>query len=226
MRVLVAGAGVLGQSVVDALVGRRHDVIVVDSDPRVCDRVYAEFGVVTVHGSASDLHVLRSAGTADADVLIALMHSDSDNVACALLARSLGVGQVIARMRDDGYEESYRNAGVTHLVRVTDVVRNQILAQVEHPQVQELLGFGDTRVRIFSVAVSDEALSVGRSVVELAQHPRFPKACLLLGVFRTGTESLIITRGSDRIEAGDTALLITAEADIDDAVHVLTSTAE
>ena len=149
------------------------------------------------------------------------MHQDSDNVTCTLLSRSLGVTQLIARMRDNGYEDSYRAAGISHLVRVSEVLRNQIMTQLEHPRIEELFGVGDHQVRIFSVQLDDDAPAVGQKVVDLARHDSFPERCLLLGSFRGDSSRLHVLRGGDRIEAGDTVLIIAGEGDIDSIMKVV-----
>lgn len=225
MYVVIAGAGVLGHAVAASLVEHGHDVVVIDRDQGVCDQIYAELGATVLCGDATDLHVLEEAGARRADVTLALMHRDPDNIACALLARTLGVERVIARMRDAGYEASYQAAGVTHVVRATAVLRNQILAHLEHPKVSDLLSLRGDRVHIFSVDVPPGALVVDAQVREIAGMRGFPHKCLLLGLLRAAGEGIEILRGGDRIGAGDTVLAIADAADIDALTDVLTRSA-
>ncbi len=222
MYVVIAGAGVLGHAVAATLVEHGHDVVVVDRDQAVCDQLYAELGATVLCGDATDLHVLEEAGARRADVTLALMHRDADNIACALLARTLGVMRVIARMRDPGYEASYRAAGVTHIVRATAVLRNQILAHLEHPKVSDLLSLRGDRVHIFSVDIPSDALVVGAPVAEIAGMRGFPQKCLLLGLLPAAGEGLEILRGGDTIAAEDTVLAIADADDIDALTDVLT----
>ena len=81
MYVIVAGAGVLGFEVVRALVGRGHDVVVVDIDEASCERSYAELGAnAEVHAfidnmseayRRADLVVCRAGATTLAEVMVA-----------------------------------------------------------------------------------------------------------------------------------------------------------
>jgi hypothetical protein len=57
-----------------------HDVVVVDIDEARCAEVYAELGVLTVHGSATHFGALQEAGIARARVTLALMRDDADNM--------------------------------------------------------------------------------------------------------------------------------------------------
>jgi nucleoside-diphosphate-sugar epimerase len=59
MRIIVAGAGVTGYQLLKMLVGKKHDVVVIDKDREVCEEVYAETGAMTIHGSATDIRILE-----------------------------------------------------------------------------------------------------------------------------------------------------------------------
>ncbi|MCA9663922.1 MAG: TrkA family potassium uptake protein [Myxococcales bacterium] len=220
--IVLTGAGVLGFAVARSLVEHGHDVVVIDRESAVCDHVYAELGATVLCGDATDIHVLEEAGVRRADLVLALMHRDPDNIACALLARTLGVARVIARMRDAEYEASYRAAGVSHLVRATAVLRNQILTHIEHPKISDLLSLRGERVHIFSLTVPETAAVVDTDVRAIAAMAGFPRKSLLLGRIPAVGDGLVILRGGDRLAAGDTILAIADADDLDALTDVLT----
>ncbi|PRP95859.1 Trk system potassium uptake protein TrkA [Enhygromyxa salina] len=222
MYVIIAGGGALGREVATALIDRRHDVVVVDHDKYACDSIYAEIGAVTVHGGATNLHVLRDAGGERAALLITAMPSDADNIACALLGRSLGIERIIGRLRDVSYASAYEVAGVTHLIRSTRMLCNQVVLHVEHPSVEEIVSIGDDAAQIFSVPVLAGSWCAGRRVSEIATNRKFPRDCLLIGLRRAGSTSLEIPRGDTCVGVGDSILAIAAGGDIDRAVAILT----
>lgn len=221
MYVIIAGGGALGREVATVLLERHHDVVVIERDKSTCDAIYAEIGAVSVHGSATNLHVLRDAGGERAALLITAMPSDADNIACALIARSLGVERVIGRMRDASYEAAYEAAGVNHLIRATRMLRNQVVLHVEHPQVEEIIAIGEDAAQIFSVRVPKGGVCAGRSVSEIAAKPKFPRDCLLIGLRRAGSRALEIPRGDTCLHAGDSVMVIAAGGDIERAVALL-----
>ncbi len=222
MYIIIAGAGVLGQDVARALVAHRHDVVVIDLSREVCDTVYAQIGATAIHGSATDIHVLEDAGAARADMFLSLLHRDADNVATSLLARSLGVSRVIARLRDPSYEPSFRVAGVTQLVRATSVLRDQILMHVEHPKIEEMMSLRGGRVQVFAVAIPQQAWAADRTVEEVAKTRGFPKRCKFLGLMREGSDEVLIPRGDDRIHRGDTVLVLATNETIERVVELVT----
>ncbi|NVB36625.1 TrkA family potassium uptake protein [Pseudenhygromyxa sp. WMMC2535] len=222
MYVLIAGGGALGREVAASLTARGHDVVVIDRLESVCATLYAELGVVAVKGNATDLHVLRDAGAGRADILVTALNVDADNIACALLGRSLGIERVIGRLRDASYEAAFRAAGVSHLIRATQLLRNQVVLHVEHPQVEEIVSVGDPHTHIVSVRVPAGAWCVGKSVAELAADRRFPEDCLLVGLRRQGETGIHIPRGGSCLRAGDEVLAIAAADRVDKVLAVLT----
>ena len=89
-----------GLLVAPKLVEKKHDVVVVDIDKEVCDRLYSEVGAVAINGNGARIETLHEAGMSKADVVVAAMGTDVDNLTCAILAKSRGVPQIIVRMRN------------------------------------------------------------------------------------------------------------------------------
>ena len=90
MYVVIAGIGLVGGELARRLVENKHDVVVIDKDKEICDRIYAETGVVAIHGNVSQVETLSEANVHKADFLAATTGSDADNLACAILAKSFG----------------------------------------------------------------------------------------------------------------------------------------
>lgn len=221
MFVLIAGAGALGREVAQRLVDEGHDVVVVDHDREVCDAIYTHVGAVAVEGDATALPVLRDAGAERADVVVTTMRSDSNNVACGLLARSLGAERIIARMQDPGYEDAYAEAGMTHLVRATRLLTQEVVTRIAHPDVSELMTLGTDRLSIFSVVISADAWSADKTVAQVAAHDDFPDQCLLVGVVDADGTTSKIPRGDDRLREGETVLFISHPGDVDRVTSIL-----
>ncbi|MBD3368813.1 TrkA family potassium uptake protein [Candidatus Fermentibacteria bacterium] len=224
MFVIVCGAGLVGQEITKRLVEHDHDVVVIDVSIEVCEHVYAKTGAVTVHGSATDIRVLREAGVERANVLLCLMRNDSDNIACATLAKSLEVPRILARMRDPGYEQAYKLSGVTTIVRVADLLINQILVEIEQPTVREIMSLGGGLANVFALRIPPGAWCVGKSIQEIVKNEKFPAESLLMGIYRDEGSTFLIPRGQQELQENDTVFVISKRADVKPLTEVLTET--
>jgi len=139
MYIVIGGGGIAGTVLARALIDMKHDVVVIDPDREVCESLYADSGAVTVNGSATDIKTLKEAGMEKADVAIACMYKDADNMSFCLLARSLGVPRIITKMRDPDYEAAFRAAGVDFICDMIAILKKEVLADLQKlPETLEL----------------------------------------------------------------------------------------
>jgi trk system potassium uptake protein TrkA len=222
MYVIIAGAGIIGQEIIKMLVEKKHDVVAVDKDPEVCETVYTETGALTINGDATDIHILERAGAAKADVLVCLMHSPADNIACTLMAKSLGVPRVLARLRNQPYEEAYKLAGVTSIIKMADLLVNELMMEIEQPKIRKVVTLGGGRADIYAVKIPQGAKTVGMSVKDIAKSGNFPEQCLFVGTYDEDKETFQIPRGSNILQEGDIVFLVSNSQHIKQAADFLT----
>ncbi len=131
MYIVIGGGGIAGAALAKALIDLKHDVVVIEPNREACEALYAETGAVTVNGSATDIRTLKEAGTERADVAIACMYRDADNMSFSLLSRSLGVPRIISKMRDPNYEAAFEAAGVNFVCDMISMLRTEVLEDLE-----------------------------------------------------------------------------------------------
>ena len=223
MYIVIAGGGIVGGQLARRLLENKHDVVLIDPRKEVCDKLYAETGVVAVNGSNTNIDILKEAGLAKAEVVVSTTPSDADNLVCAILAKSLGVTNIIVRMRDHEYENAYKEAGVNRIVRVTDLMVNQILMEIEHPKVRRIRTIGGGRANIFMVVVPKEAKVAGKSIKDISNSSAFPKESIFIAIYNQEKEEFSIPRGAQVINEGDELFLISKSENIKKIVDFLTA---
>jgi len=207
MRVVIAGAGLVGSGLARRLIDHRHDVTVIDADRAVCERVYSQTGASTIHGSATSIDTLEEAELNKADCAAATMRRDTDNLTFTLLARHLGVERIMVRMRDPRYLEAYELAGATRVLNIVELYLNQFTWEIEEPSMQEVTSFAGGKASIVFVHVPEDSPAAGRTIAEIAKDEGFPDDCVIASVVRPESGKFIIPRGHVSIDAGDRVYL-------------------
>jgi len=111
MKVVICGAGQVGANIAKYLAHEGNDVTIVDVDPHLVRDITDQLDVQGIAGFASHPHVLEQAGLRDADILIAVTHSDEVNMTACLVAHAVfDVPTKIARVRCNtcGGDHTYR----------------------------------------------------------------------------------------------------------------------
>ncbi|WP_272966463.1 NAD-binding protein, partial [Alteromonas australica] len=104
MKIIILGAGQVGGTLAENLVGEKNEITVIDSDPVTLRALQDRLDLQVVNGVGSHPDVLRKAGAEDADMIIAVTNSDESNMLACQVAYSLfKTPTKIARVRSEQY---------------------------------------------------------------------------------------------------------------------------
>jgi len=104
MRTIICGAGQVGYNIASYLAKEHNDVTVIDLKSELIAKISDEQDVKGIVGFASNPETLKQAGAEDADMIVAVTHSDEVNMVACQVAHSLfNVPKKIARIRQAGY---------------------------------------------------------------------------------------------------------------------------
>ena len=106
MKIIVCGCGKIGTTILAALAAEGHDLVALDDDPAVITEVTNIYDVIGVRGNGADCETLENAGVREAELFIAVTGSDELNMLACFLARRMGAGHTIARIRNPEYNDA------------------------------------------------------------------------------------------------------------------------
>ncbi len=217
MKILILGAGQVGSTVAENLVSEANDITVVDTDGAKLATLQNRLDLRTLVGNASHPSVLKQAGLADADMLLAVTQSDEVNmVACKLAASLFNTPTRIARIRAADYlahQEIFSadNFCVDFSICPEQILTDYIRKLIEFPEALQVLEFADGKVSLVAVRAFEGGPLVGRELKYLRTH--MPQVdTRVAAIFRQ--DRPIIPEGSTVIEEGDEIFFIAATENI------------
>ncbi len=209
MHVVVVGLGQVGQAVVRALEGQRHDVVAIDRDPDALAWAEEHHDVATLQGYGASARVLREAGCERADLIVAVTNQDETNLVAALTARHLGTRRTVARVQGADWVEVGGSDGVAlGLLGVDAVFNPRVLVARELARIVrssgalEVLELAEGRVEVVQIELAEGARAEGRPLAQLS----LPKGVRIGGVTRAG--KLFVPGGADVLRAHDRVFLV------------------
>ncbi|MTI62217.1 MAG: TrkA family potassium uptake protein [Firmicutes bacterium] len=220
MYIIVAGGGIVGRTLIKRL-SENHELIVVDRDEEVCNRIHTNYGVDTIVGNATRIPTLKKAGIDKCDIAIGVMGHDSDTIAFSLLAKDFDVDRILVRMRDPEYHDAYKLTGATNISSPTDMIVNKFLADIEEPDIRRIVSLGNGVAEIFIVTIPEGAKCTGDTILTIEQDNDFPENCTIAGIFNKEDSILKVRRNDQEINENDQVFLLTSEIDIKEAAEFL-----
>ena len=109
MKILIAGGGKVGSSLIRQLTTEGHEITLIDSSTEVLEEIMEQYDIIAVQGNAATMTVLEQAGVDEANLLIAATDADELNLLCCMTAHVMNPElHTIARIRNPEYrDQSY-----------------------------------------------------------------------------------------------------------------------
>ncbi|MDX2355557.1 TrkA family potassium uptake protein [Dietzia sp. PP-33] len=207
MRVVVAGAGVVGRSIARELLANDHQVTLLDKRASALARDEVP-GARQFVGDACELSFLERLGVEEADVVVAATGDDKANLVVSLLAKTeFAVDRVVARVNDPRNEWLFDDRwGVDVAVSTPRLMVSVVEEAVSVGDVVRLMALRRGGANLVSVTLPDQTPLAGRPVSRV----RFPRDAALVAILRGGR--VIAPEPDVPFEPGDELLVVAPEA--------------
>lgn len=214
MKIIIIGAGQVGGTLAENLVGEKNDITIIDSNPQRLRDLQDRLDLQVVVGHGSHPGVLKQAGAEDADLLIAVTNNDESNMMACQIAYSLfKTPTKIARIRAEEYVNHqdilFRNdmVPIDHLIAPEQLVTQSIKRLIDYPGALQVVEFAEGKVSLVAIKAYYGGLLVGHALSALKEH--IPNAeTRVAAIYRRGRP--IRPLGTTVIEADDEVFFIAA----------------
>ncbi|MFT6591593.1 MAG: trk system potassium uptake protein TrkA [Rhodoferax sp.] len=221
MRIIILGAGRVGESVAESLVSEQNDITLIDPDPDRLRDLEDRLDLRGVPGNGIQPSVLRRAGAEDADLFIACASLDETNLAACKVAHDVfGIPTTVARLRSPEFEAgeallSKTGFAVDHVICPEESVMHYIHKLIEFPEALQVLEFSQGRAHLIAVRVTEGSPLANHTISEFKE--RYPGVTMrVVAVYRKEAD-LPIEPGT-RVQPGDEVFVL---ADKEKIRHVL-----
>jgi len=200
MRAVFIGAGALSVMTARLLLGRGHDVVIIEKDKEVIGTLTDALDCGFLHADGAKPAVLREADPEHTDVLFCLTGSDQANIISSLVGRSLGFGRVVTKINDPEFEHICMELGLEDTIIPARTVGRYLAEMFEGTNPLEISAMIKGEARVFSFVVRDqEAVSLDK--LELPEQTR------VICVYRD--EKFLLPAEDENLKADDEVVLIT-----------------
>ena len=214
MKIIIVGNGKVGYAIASQLAGENHDIVMVDPNPAALQRAESGLDVMCVEGNGASISVLVSAGARSADLVIAVTNSDETNLVCCLIAKKLGAGHTIARVRNPAYRRDEnmlkREIGLDMVINPDLAAAREIARILSTPSAFSVEPFAGGRIDMIGFQVVQ-----GDTVADktLSDFSRQSSAQVLICAAQHGGE-MVIPNGAFIPRPGDKLYMIGRKSEL------------
>jgi len=224
MKIIVGGAGSVGQSIVTYLAQGNNDIIVIDTDAKKLDDLAQNADIRPIRGSVSHPDILEKAGAKSADILIAATNNDESNMIACQIAHSLfKVPQRIARIDNDAYLSplwsplyNESNIPIDLIISPAKEIASAIQKLLKIPGCCEYIPLFDNRLYLLAFRCSSNCPIIHTEINQINMiFPDFEAS--ILSIERNN--KAIIPVSTTTIEQEDIVYLLVKADKIDNVIH-------
>jgi len=223
MKIIVAGGGKIGQSLVRQLAKEGHDLTLIDQDPLILQTTVERVDAMGVEGNCASKAVLLQAGVEDAELLIAATKADEVNLLCCMTAHGINKKiHTIARIRNPEYSEQVMTMRSVFPLSMT--VNPDRRAAIEMERLLKYPGFlrRDTfakgRVEIVELRIDENSRLRDVALIDL---PNVVKCRILICAVVRGGKTMVSNRGDFVLREGDRIFVTAPTATLAQLLHNL-----
>ncbi len=215
MKVIIVGGGRTGSLLARRLSKRNHEVVIVEKDEERAHGLATELDCLIIHGSGSDIDVLKDAGAIEADALAAVTGADEVNFMASKLAKNLEIPHVVTRVNEEEHASMFEDSGADAAISFVDAAVTLYEKAVTGSDMYGLFSLTDAEGEVVGITVAENSDAVHKTIRELS----LPDLCTVALISRD--EKLIPPRGDTEIMEGDQIILAGKYDDVMEVAKLL-----
>lgn len=203
MKIIIVGAGVVGEELCKELSESSNDVILIEKDANKLEKVIEANDITGLVGNGANYDNLMEAGVEEADVFISVTEADELNIIACIMAKKLGAKYTIARVRNPEYNTDVkfvrRELGISLMINPEAEAAKRIINKLKFPNASNVEAFFSNRANIIELLITEHSKLIG---LEIKDIENIIKEKVIICVVKRG-ESIFIPKGDFVLEKDD-----------------------
>jgi len=224
MKVIILGAGKVGESLARNLSEDNYDVSIVDLDKSKVDYLQDRLDIASVLGHAAHPSSFKKSNADEDTIVLAVTNNDEVNIAACQIAKAqFSVKKTICRFKDSTYLDSLDSFGegvIDIPISPENEVTTHLKELIDHPGAEQIEEFADGKVNLVSVKVKKSGKLVDKALRTIEDDMPDVKS-YIPSIYRKNKP--FIPNGDTIIKEGDEVYFVTAKENVDAVVNEMRS---
>ena len=167
MKIVISGAGDVGIHLVGKLSKEQHDITIIELDQKKIDYISSKFDVGIVMGDCTKYADLNKADVKNADLYIAVTHTEELNLLSGIYAKKIGAKKVIARVdyyrsRSDQKVKDLYDLGIDEIISPNTLVSKEIVSLITQRGLTDIVKFEHGKLLLAGIIIKEGDEFIGK----------------------------------------------------------------
>ena len=219
---LIVGSGEITHYLCSEIKKSKMNIKIIESDYTRCDEISSSFPHVTVvHGDTTNQELMAAEGIGRVGAFLALSDSDEENMILSMHAKEKTKGKIITKVTRIDYDSVIDRLDLDTVIYPKTIVSDMILRFVRSANntrgsnMETLYNVIKGEVEASEFFIRKPSPIVGVPISKL----KFKKNVLIAAILRNG--QVIMPRGYDTIEMGDSVVIVSKVTGLQDVTDIL-----
>ncbi len=222
MKIIIVGCGKIGTTILSSLVNEGHDIVAIDENPSVIAEISDIYDVMCVCGNGADCDTLTEAQVESAELFVAAAGSDELNMLSCFLAKRMGAGQTIARIRNPNYNDKElgfmrQQLDLTVSINPELLAAQELFNILQLPSAVNIETFSNRNFEMVEIILKDDSPLNGETLAELRK--KYQAKFLITTVGRG--DDVFIPDGSFELKGGDRVGLSASRNEVEKLLRLI-----
>ncbi len=220
--ILITGGGSITYYLALTLLSNGVKVKIIEKDIDRCNRLCELLPKATIiNGDGTDKDLILEVGLKKTDAFAALTNIDEENVLLSLYAKKNGPRKIITKINRIAFDEVIRELDLDTIIHPKNLTSEYIIQYVRSMKnslgsnVETLHRIIDNKAEALEFYIHEKSRVTDTPLQEL----KIRKGILVASITRNG--KIIVPRGSDVLQQGDTVIIITQMTGLNDISDIL-----
>ena len=219
---MIVGAGEITHYLCAEIKKSKMNIKIIESDMARCNEIASSFPHVTVvHGDTTNHELMAAEGIGRVGAFLALSDSDEENMIISMHAKEKTHGKIVTKVTRMGYDSVINQLNLDTVIYPKTIVSDMILRYVRSANntrgsnMETLYNVIKGQVEASEFFIRKPSEIVGVPISKL----KFRKNVLIAAILRKG--EVIMPRGYDTIEMGDSVVVVSKVTKLQDITDIL-----
>ncbi len=219
---LLVSGDIITQYLCEILENSSVKIKIIEKDYKTCEALCTRWPKVDIiHGNPADKELLKEEGLEKTGAFVTLSSVDAENILLSLFAKEYSRGKLVTKINRSDYDSVIARLDLDTVICPINIASDHILRFVRATRnargsnVETLYNIIPDKVEASEFLVKYNSPIANKPLREL----KFKKDVLIASISR-GNE-VIIPRGHDVIQAGDTVVIVSKQLGLQDVTDVL-----